>query len=1681
MEAIGHVVRDQTGQAVRLLGINLDVTCRRQAKEQSDLLHAAVELAMEGISKLDETGRYVFVNRQYAVLLGYQPEELIGQSWEITVHPDDRLPVMDAFKQMLAMGRAEAELRGIRKDGSMIYKHVVIVKPDSQGEHAAGHYCFAKDITERKRAELDRAESQRLLAAITRIQSLFIDDQTAEAVWEVLLEELLQLTQSEYGFIGEIVHSAEGQPVLRSQAITNIAWNDESRPLLTSFAPNLEFRHLKTLFGHVMTTGKPVIANDPANDPRTGGLPPGHPPMHALLGLPYLRGETLTGMVGIANRPGGYDDRLVEYLQPFLATCAQLLEGYRSKRLKQEAEEALRVSEERWQLAAKGTNDGIWDWDLVNHRVFYSARWAEMRGFQHDELTDSEDEWRTRIHPDDLSRVLERLHAYLDRRSPEFSEEYRTLRKDGSFMWILDRGVTIWDEQGRPVRMAGSDKDITERKREEMFQAAEKQALEMVAKGESLQDVLTLICKMIELHAVPMRCAVMLVSEDGQHLTSGAAPSLPEGYSRDVDGIPIGPTVGPCGCAAYFGRATIVEDITKDPLWKDHASVALQYGLRACWSQPIFGSSGTVLGIFAAYYSEPRSPQPSELDVMERAGRLASLAIEHDRVSEALRASEARFQAFMDHGTAVTFIKDETGRHLYINPKFESLFGVSKAAIKDKTVFDFMPTEIAARLYENDQSVLATGRALETEEPVPTPDGKVKHWLVIKFPINLGQKRLLGGVAVDITARKQMEESLWESERRFRLLADTAPALIWMAGIDKRCTYFNARWLEYTGRTIEQELGDGWVQGVHQDDRDRCLTIYSEAFDRHDAFGMEYRLRKADGSYGWLQDNGEPRFLPDGTFAGYLGACIDITERKQAEAHLRRTQFAMDQAVDAVYWIDPQARILYTNEAASVMLGYTADEFLRMTVHDLNPNFPPEVWPAFWAETREKKVVSLETVHLAKDGQRIPIDIRVTFLAHGAQEFHCAFVRDISERKQSEQALCESQERFELAAHATNDGIWDWNILTGEQYWSDRHLELFELEPGVCIPTYDMWISLVHPDDVDRVRQATRRHLDIRDPYDIEVRVRMKDGRYRWFRDRGQAVWDAQGRPVRMVGSISDITERRNAEEALRMAHSELERRVTQRTAQLMAANESLEREIADRKRIEARLQTTQYAVDQAADQIFVIGPDGRFLDVNESACRRLGYSKEELLTMSVMDIDPDFPSTMWASFWSEFHKAKRIRLETRHRSKTGEIYPVEVAANYLWHDGQEFDYAIVRDISERKRAEEAVRDSEARYKLLTDATFDGIAIHDQGVLLEVNPGLEKMFGYAPGELIGRSMWELIAEESRDRVMNNMRDGVDGPYEAVGRRKDGTTFPGEVVVRPYHYRGKNVRLVAGRDITARKWLEAELTRHTEELERQVAERTAKISELMELRAKTEKLAAMGQLAAGVAHEINNPIAGIRNAFQLVKQAVDPSHPSHEFVGMIDREISRVAGIVQNMYLLYKKQESRTVDPVHLPVMFRDLQELLAKPLGQRNLSLTIDVQSSVGTRLFVSRSDLFQVLLNFVQNAIDSSRPGGTISLNVEHTVDGVRIAVSDDGAGIAPEVLPHIFDPFFTTKTDAGQKGMGLGLAISQSLVMAMGGKIEVQTEVDRGSTFSILLPRMVADAQPPIHKNKEVFTHDD
>jgi diguanylate cyclase (GGDEF)-like protein/PAS domain S-box-containing protein len=210
------------------------------------------------------------------------------------------------------------------------------------------------------RGQKKRSIESLLLMAITRAQSQFVLSRDARTVFEGMLDALLHLTESEYGFIGEVFHEEDGTPFLKTHAITNIAWNEETQRLYDeNIEQGLEFRNLETLFGNVLTTGSVVIANEPASDERRGGVPQGHPPLNAFLGLPFFHRDKMIGMVGIANREQGYDQGLVDVLQPFLTTCTNIILGVRSRFSQEAIERSLRESEARGRAILNTTVDAI--------------------------------------------------------------------------------------------------------------------------------------------------------------------------------------------------------------------------------------------------------------------------------------------------------------------------------------------------------------------------------------------------------------------------------------------------------------------------------------------------------------------------------------------------------------------------------------------------------------------------------------------------------------------------------------------------------------------------------------------------------------------------------------------------------------------------------------------------------------------------------------------------------------------------------------------------------------------------------------------------------------------------------------------------------------------------------------------------------------------------------------------------------------------------------------------------------------------------------------------------------------------------------------------------------------------------------------------------------------------------
>lgn len=381
---------------------------------------------------------------------------------------------------------------------------------------------------------------------------------------------------------------------------------------------------------------------------------------------------------------------------------------------------------------------------------------------------------------------------------------------------------------------------------------------------------------------------------------------------------------------------------------------------------------------------------------------------------------------------------------------------------------------------------------------------------------------------------------------------------------------------------------------------------------------------------------------------------------------------------------------------------------------------------------------------------------------------------------------------------------------------------------------------------------------------------------------------------------------------------------------------------------------------------------------------------------------------------------------------------------------------------------------AELDFRAVADCTYDWESWHGtDGRLIWVNPAVERLTGCSVAECHQMSDYPLPLVLPEDRpqlaaILDSARQGGSGnDREFRLLHREGQICWAAISWQPMSNAQQQLGFrTSVRDISARRKLRDELRLHAEHLEQLVQERTARIQQLEQHRRRIEKVAALGQLAAGVAHEINNPLAGMRNAFELIKADLTPQHPHFELLELIDREIERIGAIVHQMYQLY----GRAPQPASEFDVRRTVAEvfaLLHRVARRQGVSLSAHASEAVA-RVRLPEGEVKQVLYNLILNAIQASPAGAEVEVRLSADDEEVAVAVADRGPGIPAELTGRVFDPFFSTKSDEGQAGMGLGLSISRSIAEALGGRIEVQTEADCGSTFTVAFPLSAESSEP-------------
>ena len=435
---------------------------------------------------------------------------------------------------------------------------------------------------------------------------------------------------------------------------------------------------------------------------------------------------------------------------------------------RENAEQKLRHSEAFLTEGQRISHTGSWSWDVSSGKATWSEEHYRIFGFAPERTEPSFQLFIETVHPDDRQFIKQELDEAIHERIG-FDLEFRLALADGSIKHVQGVGRPALGPSGEVDSFTGTTVDISERKRGEALFAGEKRLLEMIATGVALEHILNVLCQIIEDYRPGTLASVLLLRPDGVHLESIAGPSLPKGWRQEMEKLPIGPCAGSCGTAAYRGSAVIVSDIASDPLWDvpEHRAAALSHGLRASWSNPILSSEGKVLGTFCIYERVARSPNPHDLEVIEKATYLARVAIERDQAETDLRTSEEKYRDLINASPDAISVMDADGNCILVNPAGVKLTGRPEDELIGSSIAETYLPEERHLIKERIEKLKAEG-SLRFERKFVRADGEI---IPVEVSLSALRGRHYQAIIRDISQRKRREALLAGENRVLEMAA----------------------------------------------------------------------------------------------------------------------------------------------------------------------------------------------------------------------------------------------------------------------------------------------------------------------------------------------------------------------------------------------------------------------------------------------------------------------------------------------------------------------------------------------------------------------------------------------------------------------------------------------------------------------------------------------------------------------------------------------------------------------------------------------------------------------------------------------------------------------------------------------------------------------------------------------
>ena len=732
----------------------------------------------------------------------------------------------------------------------------------------------------------------------------------------------------------------------------------------------------------------------------------------------------------------------------------------------------------------------------------------------------------------------------------------------------------------------------------------------------------------------------------------------------------------------------------------------------------------------------------------------------------------------------------------------------------------------------------------------------------------------------------------------------------------------------------------------------------------------------------------------------------------------------VESSPDGILIVDPQTlRAILFNDAACRQLGYTREEFSRLAITDYEAVLSADEVKARVAAVLHDGFVEFDTRHRSKRGELRDVHVWVRVMAIRGRPFFYAIVRDISDRVRMEGIVRQNAELLERSQRVAHVGHWSADFRSGASVWSDETRRIYGVAPDAPA-SFAAFLDLVHTDDRPRLQRWADGVLAGKQPGTIEFRVVRLDGTERFVEGDGDAQFDAAARPVAVFGTVLDITERHHATIAL-----------------------------SDN---EAKFRTL---FEAAQDAIFLMNSEV-FLECNRRAEVLFRRSRAEIVGQSPVSLSPPLQpngrtSADGAARWIKAAMVGEPQFFSWvHLRGDGTPFDAEVSLNRIDVGGQAFLQAIVRDITDRVRAEQSQRLQSAAL----NAAGDAIVITDRRGLIEwVNPAFAELTGYTLAEAVGRTPGAVLGSgkhppEFFRELWDTILSGRVWRGEIINKTKDGRLYTESQSVTPIRDgSGAISHFVAIKeDISARLRLEAQFL-------------------------QAQKMECVGHLASGIAHDFNNLLTVINGLTELMLEQFEESHPSRGDLNEIHAAGERAATLTRQL-LAFSRQQILMPKIIDLNEVVTGIDGLLRRLLGE-DIQIVHALTSAAATAKADS-GQIEQVITNLAVNARDAMPTGGqlTIETNVvtlDTDVDTgfgrsipngryVLLSVRDTGIGMDETTRAQAFEPFFTTKGPG--RGTGLGLSTVYGIVRQSLGFVTLASEIGKGTTFAIYLPHIEA-----------------